>query len=69
LAALEERYAALEEIVAQLREVNQTMSEQLSALEQKPMALPAQEQLRATPSITPTGNRRTDGLLRNLPKH
>jgi hypothetical protein len=69
LAALEERYAALEEIVAQLREVNQTMSEQLSALEQKPMALPAQEQLRATPTITPTGNRRTDGLLRNLPKH
>lgn len=69
LAALEERYAALEVAVAQLREVNQTMSEQLSALEQKPMALPAQEQLRATPTITPTGNRRTDGLLKNLPKH
>ena len=69
LAALEEKYTALEEIIAQLREVNRTMSEQLSALEQKPMALPAQEQLRATPTITPTGNRRTDGLLKNLPKH
>lgn len=69
LAELEARVTALEEIIAQLREVNQTMSEQLSALEQKPMALPAQEQLRATPSITPTGNRRTDGLLKNLPKH
>jgi hypothetical protein len=52
-----------------LREVNQTMAAQLEAIEKKPMALPAQEQLRATPSITPTGNRRTDGLLKNLPKH
>lgn len=69
LAALEVRVTALEEALAQMRELNQTMSEQLSALEQKPMALPAQEQLRATPSITPTGNRRTDGLLKNLPKH
>jgi hypothetical protein len=69
LAALEERVTALEEIIAQLREVNQTMAAQLEAIEKKPMALPAQEQLRATPSITPTGNRRTDGLLKNLPKH
>jgi hypothetical protein len=69
LAALEERVTALEGIIAQLREVNQTMAAQLEAIEKKPMALPAQEQLRATPSITPTGNRRTDGLLKNLPKH
>ena len=69
LQALEDRVAALEEIIAQLREVNQTMSEQLRTIEQKPMALPAQVQLRTTPSITPTGNRRTDGLLKNLPKH
>lgn len=69
LAELEARVTALEEIIAQLREVNQTMSAQLEALERKPMALPAQEQLRATPTITPTGNRRTDGLLKNLPKH
>lgn len=69
LAALEERVAALEEIIAQLREVNQSMSAQIEALEEKPMALPAQEQFRATPTIAPTGNKRTDGLLRNLPKH
>jgi hypothetical protein len=69
LQALEERVAALEEIIAQLREVNQAMSEQLKAIEQKPMALSATEQLRATPNITPTGNKRTDGLLKNLPKH
>ena len=69
LAALEERVAALEEIIAQLREVNQSMSAQIKAIEEKPMALPAQEQFRATPTIAPTGNKRTDGLLRNLPKH
>lgn len=69
LQALEERVAALEEIIAQLREVNQTMSAQLTALEEKPMGLPAKEQFRSTPNITPTGNKRTDGLLRNLPKH
>lgn len=69
LAELEARVTALEEALAQMRELNQTMSEQLSALEQKPMALSATEQLRATPSITPTGNKRTDGLLKNLPKH
>lgn len=68
LQALEERVAALEEIIAQLREVDQAMSEQLKAIEQKPMALSATEQLRATPNITPTGNKRTDGLLKNLPK-
>lgn len=69
LAALEERVTALEEIIAQLREVNQSMSAQLKAIEEKPMAMPAQEQFRATPCITPSGNKRTDGLLRNLPKH
>ena len=69
LAALEERVAALEEIIAQLREVDQSMSAQIKALEEKPMALPAQQQFRATPTIAPTGNKRTDGLLRNLPKH
>ena len=69
LAALEERVAALEEIIAQLREVNQSMSAQIKAIVEKPMALPAQEQFRATPTIAPTGNKRTDGLLRNLPKH
>ena len=69
LAELEARVTALEEIIAQLREVNQAMAAQLEAIEKKPMALPAQVQLRTTPSITPTGNKRTDGLLKNLPKH
>lgn len=69
LAELEARVTALEEIIAQLREVNQAIAAQLEAIEKKPMALPAKEQLRKTPIITPTGNRRTDGLLKNLPKH
>ena len=69
LAELEARITALEEAFAQLREMIATMSAQLKAIEEKPMALSATEQLRATPNITPTGNKRTDGLLKNLPKH
>lgn len=69
LAELEARITALEEAIAQLREMNATMSAQLKAIEEKPMALSATEQLRATPTIERTGNKRTDGLLRNLPKH
>ena len=67
VAKLEERVAKLEEQIASLLEANTTMSEQLSAIEKRPLAKPATEHFRSTPKIEPTGNRRTDKLLSKLP--
>lgn len=69
IQALEDRVKALEDALKKLLEDNQTMAEQLRAIEQKPLAQPASEQFRSAPNIQPTGNKRTDGLLKNLPKH
>ena len=67
VAKLEERVAKLEEQIASLLEANTTMSEQLSAIEKRPLAKPASEQFRSAQKIEPTGNRRTDKLLSKLP--
>lgn len=67
VAKLEDRVAKLEEQIASLLEANATMSEQLSAIEKRPLAKPASEQFRSAQKIEPTGNRRTDKLLSKLP--
>ena len=68
VAELERRVQALEDQIKALLDVNSQLSTQLSEIEKRPLAKPASEQFRATPNIEPTGNKRTDGLLKNLPK-